>query len=107
MRNKKGARGVKDAERLSMGGLTACPNYSKGGLKMQHIVPAKWRTGRPEEDGEYLVIDRFRRRTTLNFTVEGGWNTHRSYSGELYAEHALGDDSVRFWLDVEDPEVTP
>lgn len=28
MSSKKGARGVKDAERLSMGGLTACPNYS-------------------------------------------------------------------------------
>ena len=75
---------------------------------MQHIiVPAEWRTGRPEKDGEYLVIDRARERSTMNFTVEGGWNTFWSYSGELYAEHALGDDSVRFWLDVEDPEVTP
>ena len=91
-----------------MGGLTACPNYSKGGLKMQHIVPAEWRTGRPEKDGEYLIIDQVCERSTMNFTVEGGWNTHRSYSGELCAEYALGDDSVRYWLDVEDPqEVTP
>lgn len=107
MRNKKGARGVKDAERLSMGGLTACPNYSKGGLKMQHIVPAEWRTGRPEKDGEYLIIDRCYERDTMSFTVEGGWNTFWTHLGELYAEHALGDDSVRLWLDVEDPEVTP
>lgn len=99
---------MKDAERLSMGGLTACPNYSKGGLKMQHIVPAEWRTGRPEKDGIYLIIDRCYERDTMNFTVEGGWNTHWSYLGKLYAESALGDDSVRFWLDVEDPqEVTP
>lgn len=75
---------------------------------MQHIVPAEWRTGRPEKDGEYLIIDQVCERSTMNFTVEGGWNTHRSYSGELCAEYALGDDSVRYWLDVEDPqEVTP
>lgn len=99
---------MKDAERLSMGGLTACPNYSKGGLKMQHIVPAKWRTGRPEEDGEYLVIDRFRRRTTLIFTVKGGWNTFHDYDGEVNTSHTMPDDSVLMWLDVEDPqEVTP
>lgn len=75
---------------------------------MQHIVPAEWRTGRPEKDGIYLIINQCYERDTMNFTVEGGWNTHWSYLGELCAEHALGDDSVRFWLDVEDPqEVTP
>ncbi len=62
---------------------------------------------RSEKDGIYLIINLCYERDTMNFTVEGGWNTHWSYSGELCAEHALGDDSVRFWLDVEDPEVTP
>ena len=106
---KKGARGVKGAERLSMGGLTACPNYSKGGLKMQQIMPAVWRQGKPEKDGIYLVIWRLsHQRDAVTFTTDGGWNTHREDDGSIFTEHALSDDTFILWLDVEDPqEVTP
>lgn len=76
---------------------------------MQQIVPAEWKAGKPKKDGVYLVIWReSRERDIANYTVDGGWNTHRDEGGILFDRYALSDDTFALWLDVEDPqEVTP
>lgn len=76
---------------------------------MNHIIPAEWKAGRPKKDGYYLVIMAYdRKREPIDFTVAGGWNTHRDRADRLFANYAIPDEDVLCWLDVEDPqEVTP
>ena len=63
----------------------------------------KWRTGRPEKDGEYIITNRWNEVRTILFTTDGGWNTARNKAGELSVEHKLKDDYVRGWLPFPDP----
>lgn len=48
----------------------------------------------PKSNGNYLVYFVSGYRTVLSFTLNGGWNTHYLYSGELFREHSMGHNMV-------------
>jgi len=58
-------------------------------------------TGRPTEDGQYLVIlpgyKKKYKYMTLDFTVEAGWNTFRDHKGIL---HVPDEHKESLWNDV-------
>lgn len=54
----------------------------------------EWKTGRPEIDGEYVVVYDNSYVTTLSFTKKYGWNT----VGEIY-DYAMMDDEIVAWAE--------
>ena len=63
----------------------------------------KWRTGRPEKDGEYIITNRWNEVKTLLFTTDGCWNTRRGSDGEVYPEYRIKDSYIRGLLPFPDP----
>ena len=63
----------------------------------------KWRTGRPDKDGEYIVTKKFGNVGTLLFTTDGGWNTRRGSDGEVNHEYRIEDSYIRGWINLPDP----
>jgi len=55
----------------------------------------EWKTGKPEFDGEYVVVFAWGYVTTLPFTKEYGWNT----SGEHNNEFAMPDEDIVAWCE--------
>ena len=53
----------------------------------------EWKTGRPEINGEYVVVFKWGTVTTLTFTKEYGWNT----TGAETQEFAFPDDDIVVW----------
>ena len=58
----------------------------------------RWKREMPTENGEYIVTTATGRVTTLQFTVEGGWNTFIMTNGTLSNESAFEPDDVRGWM---------
>lgn len=71
---------------------------------------SKWidnRKNEPTKNGTYLAQMIYGGITGLDFTIEGGWNTHYDKDGELCADHAIDRRNVARWLDApEPPEVS-
>lgn len=55
----------------------------------------EWKTGKPERNGEYVVIYRWGSVTTLQYTKEYGWNT----TGADNKEFAMPDDDIVVWCE--------
>lgn len=55
----------------------------------------EWKTGRPEINGEYVVVFAWGYVTTLPFTKEYGWNT----SGEHNNEYVMPDEDIVAWCE--------
>ena len=53
----------------------------------------EWKTGKPERNGEYVVVYRWGFVTTLPYTKEYGWNT----TGAHNKEYAMPDDDIVAW----------
>lgn len=55
----------------------------------------KWnRRENPKQSGDYLVYFNSGYRTVLGFTLNGGWNTHYKYTGELIRDNSMGHNMV-------------
>ena len=63
----------------------------------------------PERDGEYLYQSVYGDISSINYTVEGGWNTHRSpNTGRLCDDNAMENDGfVARWFDAPEPKPIP
>lgn len=53
-----------------------------------------FRTGRPREDGNYVVVTKAHSVANWHFTMEYGWNTYRHSH-----ESAIPDETVVAWTD--------
>ena len=62
---------------------------------MKTKMSIEWKTGRPERNGDYIVI--FERGYVLQttFTTEYGWNT----TGDLNNEFAMPDKDIVAWCE--------
>lgn len=62
------------------------------------------KTGAPDADGLYAVVVGYSDSvmTTMNYTVEGGWNTHRDSDGVVDAENQIdnSDGYIKAWFNV-------
>ena len=61
----------------------------------------------PLADGTYVVQTVYSAVTSMFYTTEGGWNTHRDSDGNLSTESAIADGYVVRWHDVETPPEVP
>lgn len=63
----------------------------------------------PEKDGEYMYQSVYGDIGSINYTVEGGWNTHRSpTNGRLCDNNAMENDGyVARWFEAPEPEPIP
>ena len=61
----------------------------------------------PENDGTYLAQMAHGGLAGLDFTVEGGWNTHYDSKGNLHTESAISKLSVARWFDAPTPPEVP
>ena len=61
----------------------------------------------PLIDGEYMVQTVFGKVTCMNFTPEGGWNTHEDVDGYIDTESAMNDGYVVRWYFMETPPAIP
>jgi hypothetical protein len=60
----------------------------------------------PLTDGEYLVQTIYGEVKPLDYTHEGGWNTH--YEGDkLFGAYAIRNDYVARWYKVDNPPAVP
>lgn len=55
----------------------------------------EWHTGRPQIDGDYVVVFNFGYVTTLPFTKEYGWNT----TNESTSKYAFADNEIAAWTE--------
>ncbi len=70
----------------------------------------KWinvRDTEPTADGTYLVQMTNGSINGLDFTMEGGWNTHYNYKGELCNASAMESIQVARWFDAPTPPEVP
>ena len=59
--------------------------------------------GNPDHDGSFLVYRRdWDCADTSNYTVEGGWNTHRDFEGNLFDLHNMPDEKFIAWAEMPD-----
>lgn len=57
----------------------------------------EWKTGRPKEDGDYIVVFRpYGYVMQIPFTVEYGWNT----TSENNKEHVFPDEDIVAWAEL-------
>ena len=61
----------------------------------------------PIADDVYLTQTVYGDITAMSYTLEGGWNTHRTLSGELSAESAMNDGYIVRWHEHEEPPTVP
>ena len=61
----------------------------------------------PLADGAYTVQTVYGYVTPMNYTTEGGWNTHRTAEGVLSNENAIEDAYVVRWYDIPKPKKVP
>lgn len=61
----------------------------------------------PLTDGEYVVQSVFGDVHSMNYTPEGGWNTHRDNNGTLYNERAIDGLYVARWCSIPSPKAVP
>ncbi len=61
----------------------------------------------PKRDGFYLVQMMYGKVNGLEFTIEGGWNTHYDSDGNLHTESAIEKTHVARWFDAPDPPEVP
>lgn len=60
----------------------------------------------PLTDGEYFIQTIYGEVVSMNYTTDGGWNTHRD-GDTLYAEKAINDGYVVRWYMAEPPQPVP
>ncbi len=62
----------------------------------------------PENDGQFIYQSVYGSVSTINYTVQGGWNTHWVNPDELSEEYKIENDGyVARWFDVPEPEAIP
>lgn len=61
----------------------------------------------PLVDGLYLVQMAGRYIAAMNYTTDGGWNTHRDSKGNVADGSAMTYKEVARWFDVPQPEEVP
>lgn len=61
----------------------------------------------PLTDGEYVVQSVFGDVHGMNYTPEGGWNTHKGEDGTLYNERAIDGLYVARWYSIPSPKAVP
>ena len=61
----------------------------------------------PDADGIYVVQTIYDDVTSMQYTIEGGWNTHREPNGKLYDEVAIERGYVARWYKVTKPQPVP
>lgn len=61
----------------------------------------------PDHDGFYLVQMIYGDVDGLNYTTDGGWNTHYDTFGNLQNKFAIADYKVARWFDAPEPEPVP
>lgn len=61
----------------------------------------------PLLDGVYLVQTVYGEVTAMNYTFDGGWNTHRDMDGNLSDESAMPDTYVARWHQCDTPKAVP
>ena len=61
----------------------------------------------PLADGTYLVQMAHGGLSGLEYTREGGWNTHYDFDGNLHAESAINDAQVARWFNAPTPPDVP
>ena len=61
----------------------------------------------PLSDGIYLVQTVYGEVQPMNYTRDGGWNTHRDLNGEVYTDHAMSILYVVRWYKPEQPPKVP
>lgn len=52
----------------------------------------------PPKDGKYFIVwwDEV---TMMDYTTDGGWNTHREPDGTVYSQYSLTGKYVELWAD--------
>lgn len=65
------------------------------------------RDNEPMKDGTYLVQMVHGGLGGLDYTREGGWNTHYDYHGKLCNESAIASINVARWFDAPTPPEVP
>lgn len=65
------------------------------------------RDQKPQKDGMYLVQMMHGGLAGLEYTQEGGWNTHYDTFGNLQNESAIADYNVARWFDAPEPPEIP
>lgn len=61
----------------------------------------------PETDGRYLIQDVTGEVWDMEYTPEGGWNTHYDSNGIIYTDAALKKTYVARWFEAPAPEPVP
>ena len=61
----------------------------------------------PLIDGEYLIQSVFGNVTSMNYTLDGGWNTHYDKDGTLRNENVIADTYVARWYFAPTPPKVP
>lgn len=61
----------------------------------------------PEKDGVYLVQMMHGGLSGLEYTQEGGWNTHYDSKGNLCDQSVIPDNRVARWFDAPEPPEIP
>lgn len=54
----------------------------------------EWKTGRPEKEGDYVVVTVYESVNTWHFTPEYGWNTHW-----FHPDSSIPDETVVAWAE--------
>lgn len=61
----------------------------------------------PDKDGEYMMQSVYGSIGTILYTVDGGWNTHRTAAG-LFMDNAISNNGyIARWFDIPEPEPVP
>ena len=61
----------------------------------------------PQKDGVYMTQMMYGGLAGLEYTQEGGWNTHSDPIGNLCIQSAIPDNSVARWFDAPEPPEIP
>lgn len=65
------------------------------------------RDHKPQKNGVYLAQMMHGGLAGLEYTQEGGWNTHYDSNGNLCNQSAISDNRVARWLDAPQPPEVP
>lgn len=61
----------------------------------------------PQKDGVYLTQMMHGGLAGLEYTQEGGWNTHYDSDGNLWDKSVISDNNVARWFDAPEPPEIP
>lgn len=61
----------------------------------------------PNKDGEYMMQSVYGGIGTILYTVDGGWNTHRTEAGVAMENAIPNNGYIARWFEVPEPEPVP